>query len=161
RPSPLHRVRSTTAPAGLYRLLAGWSFWRQHAPWALAWGVLGELPRLPRVTVDGFVVAPASWRGPAPARLARRRVRGRWGERGGGEGGEGAAPLILDGDDGGAAAERPRHGRVYEPWPPPGTEVDRGGRRLEAVVSVVCESAGAAPAPAGAVPPPTRTPRAP
>jgi hypothetical protein len=51
-PSPLHRVRSTTAPAGLYRLLAGWSFVRQHAPWALAWGALGDLPALPRVRLD-------------------------------------------------------------------------------------------------------------
>src|SRR5207244_8256015 len=34
-PSPLGRVRSDTAPAGAYRLLAGWSLYRQHAPWAL------------------------------------------------------------------------------------------------------------------------------
>src|SRR6185436_7412119 len=76
-PSPLHRVRSTTAPAGLYRLLAGWSFVRQHAPWALAWGALGDLPRLPRVRLDGFVISPASWRIPAAPALAGAGLR-RW-----------------------------------------------------------------------------------
>ncbi len=64
-PSPLHRLRSTTAPPGVHRLLTGWALHRQHAPWAFGWGPLGDLPRLPRVTIDGLVVAPASWRLPS------------------------------------------------------------------------------------------------
>src|SRR4030095_15758857 len=71
-PSPLHRVRSTPAPAGLYRLLAGWSFVRQHAPWALAWGALGDLPRLPPVRLGGLVISPARSRLPAWGALAAR-----------------------------------------------------------------------------------------
>ena len=42
----------------------GWSLHRQHAPWALALGPLGNLQWLPRIRIDGFVVAPASWRTP-------------------------------------------------------------------------------------------------
>src|SRR5262249_26515845 len=63
-PSPLARLRSTTAPPGVYQLLVGWSLHRQHAPWALALGPLAGLARLPRVVIDGFVIAPASWRLP-------------------------------------------------------------------------------------------------
>jgi hypothetical protein len=44
-PSPLQRLRSTTAPPGVHRLLAGWSLQRQHAPWAsIAW-VLRSIPQ--------------------------------------------------------------------------------------------------------------------
>jgi thiopeptide-type bacteriocin biosynthesis protein len=71
-PSAMHRVRSTTAPPGLWRLLAGWRLCRQHRPWAMSPGPLGALDRWPRVRVDGFVIAPASWR--IPAALAQPRA---------------------------------------------------------------------------------------
>jgi thiopeptide-type bacteriocin biosynthesis protein len=144
-PSPLHRVRSTTAPPGLYQLLAGWSFVRQHAPWAFAWGALGELPRLPRVQVAGFVIAPASWRIPPAARLKGGGLR-RWRQQAGlprqVQVGEGDELLLIDLDAPGAAADLARHAgaRAHEVWPPLDDVPDRGGRRVEAVVAVVRES---------------------
>ena len=63
-PAAFARLRSTTAPAGIPRLLVGWSLWRQHAPWALPLGPLAELAFIPRLCLDGFVIAPASWRLP-------------------------------------------------------------------------------------------------
>jgi thiopeptide-type bacteriocin biosynthesis protein len=156
-PSPLHRVRSTTAPAGLYRLLAGWSFVRQHAPWALAWGALGDLPRLPRVRLGGFVVSPASWRIPAAGALAGAGLR-RW--RAAGEVprhvqvGEGDELLLVDLEAPGAARDLARHAgaRAHEVWPPLDALVDEGGRRIEAVVGVVVEEERVVPRPAHVVP---------
>jgi thiopeptide-type bacteriocin biosynthesis protein len=155
-PSPLHRVRSTTAPAGLYQLLAGWSFVRQHAPWALAWGALGELPRLPRVRLGGFVIAPASWRIPAAEALKGAGLR-RW--RAAGvprhvQVGEGDELLLVDLDAPGAARDLARHAgaRAHEIWPPLDALVDEGGRRIEAVVAVVVEEDRAAAGAAHVVP---------
>ncbi|MES1165053.1 MAG: lantibiotic dehydratase, partial [Verrucomicrobiota bacterium] len=70
-PSPLWRVRSSTAPGGAARLAVGWTLQRQHAPWAFTPGPLEALERLPRISLDGFVIAPASWRVPAALRAAR------------------------------------------------------------------------------------------
>jgi thiopeptide-type bacteriocin biosynthesis protein len=142
-PSPLARVRSTAAPAGAVRLLAGWSLVRQHAPWALVLGPLAALEHVPRLTLDGFVVAPASWRLPEalraapadPARLARwRRDAGlpRFVQIGHEDQ---LLPVDLDAD--GAAAELVGHERAWEIWPPPGRSVDADGRRVEVVCALV------------------------
>ncbi len=161
-PSPLARVRSTTAPAGLYRLLAGFSFYRQHAPWALSLGVLADLAHVPRISIDGFVVSPASWR--LPAALDARALR-RWRR------GEGGAPppprfvqvgvedqlLPVDLDRALAWRDLTGQPRAWEIWPPlsdsetagrksrrpktgaraPAGTVDQDGRRIEAVVALV------------------------
>ena len=74
-PSPLARVRSATAPAGLARLMVGWSLQRQHAPWALPLGPFAGLAFVPRLSIDGFVVLPASWRLPAALRAGGPRAR--------------------------------------------------------------------------------------
>ncbi|HEV3032833.1 MAG TPA: thiopeptide-type bacteriocin biosynthesis protein, partial [Polyangia bacterium] len=142
-PSPLARVRSTTAPAGTTRLLGGWSLFRQHAPWALTLGPLAAMAHVPRLTLDGFVVAPASWRVPealraGPADSARLR---RWRR-------EARPPrfvqighedrlLAVDLDSPRAAAELVGQERAWEIWPPLGRGVDRGGRRVEAVCALV------------------------
>ena len=142
-PSPLARVRSSTAPAGTTRLLCGWSLFRQHAPWALALGPLAAIAHVPRLTMDGFVVAPASWRVPEALRAGppdRARLR-RWRR-------EARVPrfvqvghedqlLPVDLDASGAAGELVGHERAWEIWPPPGRGVDRDGRRLEAVCALV------------------------
>jgi thiopeptide-type bacteriocin biosynthesis protein len=156
-PSPLHRVRSTTAPAGLYQLLAGWSFVRQHAPWALAWGALGDLPRLPRVRLGGFVISPASWRIPAGDALKGAGLR-RW--RAAGQVprhvqvGTGDELLLVDLDAPGAARDLARHAgaRAHELWPPLEALVDEGGRRIEAVVAVVVDDERVVPDAAHVVP---------
>jgi thiopeptide-type bacteriocin biosynthesis protein len=142
-PSPLARVRSSTAPAGVTRLVAGWSLFRQHAPWALALGPLGALERVPRLTLDGFVVAPASWRLPEGLRAGpgARALVARWRRRArpprfvqvGHE--DRLLPLDLDAPD--AAAELVGHERVWEIWPSLGRSVDRNGRRLEVVCALV------------------------
>jgi thiopeptide-type bacteriocin biosynthesis protein len=150
-------VRSTTAPAGLYRLLAGWSFVRQHAPWALAWGALGDLPRLPRVRLGGFVIAPASWRIPTAEVLKGAGLR-RW--RAAGQVprhvqvGEGDELLLVDLDAPGAARDLARHAgaRAHEIWPPLKALVDEGGRRIEAVVAVVVDDERVVPEAAHVVP---------
>jgi thiopeptide-type bacteriocin biosynthesis protein len=148
-PSPLARVRSATAPAGTTRLLAGWSLFRQHAPWALALGPLAALAHVPRLTLDGFVVAPASWRLPEALRAAGadraaragRATLGRWRR-------EARPPrfvqvghedqlLVVDLEDADAAAELAGHERAWEIWPPLGRGVDHDGRRVEAVVALV------------------------
>jgi len=142
-PSPLHRVRSTTAPPGIYRLLAGWSFARQHAPWAFSWGALAGLSFLPRVVLDGFVVAPSSWRVPSAAEIERPAGLARWRRRchvpAAVQAGEGDELLHLDLRAPGAGAELGRlaGGRVFEIWPPIDDLPDRGGRRVEAVVALV------------------------
>ena len=154
-PSPLTRLRSTTAPPGVYQLLVGWSLHRQHAPWALALGTLAELARLPRVSIDGFVVSPASWRLPAArddltawrdaAGVPRHVQVGREDE---------LLPVDLDAAD--AATALAGHDRVLEIWPPPGEKpVDADGRRVEVVVAVVLDR------PPGAPPAPTRRARVP
>jgi len=175
-PSPLHRVRSATAPSGIYRLLAGWSFARQQAPWAFSWGALAGLGFLPRVFLDGFVVAPASWRVPSaveiegPGALARWRRRNRVPDAV--QAGEGDELLYLDLRAAGAGAELARFagGRVFEIWPPLDNLPDRGGRRVEAVVAAAHvpegnEIAGLSAAieatrAAGRVPPPAQEPPA-
>jgi thiopeptide-type bacteriocin biosynthesis protein len=173
-PSPLARVRSSTAPAGTTRLLAGWSLFRQHAPWALALGPLAALEHVPRLTLDGFVVAPASWRLPEALRAGppdRARLR-RWRREArlprfvqvGHE--DQLVPVDLDAP--GAAAELVGHERAWEIWPPLGARVDRDGRRLEAICALVdrpdgeeARAAARAAAAVGAtprVPPPRRAP---
>jgi thiopeptide-type bacteriocin biosynthesis protein len=171
-PSPLARVRSSTAPAGTTRLLAGWSLFRQHAPWAIALGPLAALEHVPRLTLGGFVVAPASWRLPESLRASppdRARLR-RWRR-------EARAPRFVqvghedqltpvDLDAPGAAADLVGHERAWEIWPPLGAPVDRDGRRLEAVCALVdspdgeeaCAATRAAAAVRAAprVPPPRR-----
>lgn len=142
-PSPLHRVRSTTAPAGLYRLLAGWSFARQHTPWAFSWGPLAGLGFLPRVRLAGFVVAPASWRVPAQAELVRPGALARWRRQlrvpAAVQAGEGDELLHLDLRAPGAGKDLARFAgaRVFEIWPPLDRLPDRSGRRIEAVAAVV------------------------
>jgi thiopeptide-type bacteriocin biosynthesis protein len=146
-PAPLWRVRSATAPAGAARLAVGWSLQRQQAPWAFSPGPLAALEHLPRVTLDGFVIAPASWRVPAPlgtgrggpAALARwRRARGvpRHVQLG-----QGDELLPLDLDAPGAARELAGADRVHEIWPTLNAVVDRDGRRLEVIVPIVREPA--------------------
>jgi class I lanthipeptide synthase len=172
-PSPLSRVRSSTAPAGAPRLLVGWSLIRQHAPWALALGPLAELRHVPRIVLDGFVVAPASWRLPAAWREVRPTRAGlaRWRREAdvprwiqvGHE--DQLLPIDLDAlDDAGAAEDLRGHDRAWEIWPPIGGAVDRDGRRVEAVVALVDRPdadeaarharAARATAAAGRVPPP-------
>jgi lantibiotic biosynthesis protein len=169
-PSPLHRVRSTTAPSGIYRLLAGWSFGRQHAPWAFCWGPLDQLAFLPRVRLDGFVVAPASWRVPAAKEIVRPGALARWRRLhqvpDSVQVGEGDELLYLDLRAQDAASELARFssGRAFEIWPPLSKLPDRGGRRVEAVVAVVHVPDGnvaeaiAACRRAGRVEPPARAP---
>jgi thiopeptide-type bacteriocin biosynthesis protein len=141
-PSPLHRARSATAPSGIYRLLAGWAFARQHAPWAFSWGALAGLSFLPRVVLDGFVVAPASWRVPSPVGIARPSALARWRRQNrvpaAVQAGEGDELLCLDLRAAGACVELARFAgsRVFEIWPPLADLPDRGGRRVEAVVAV-------------------------
>jgi len=162
-PSPLHRVRSTTAPPGVWRLLTGWNLRRQHAPWALTWGPLGALAWTPRVRLDGFVIAPASWR--LPPSLTPRRL-GAWRQahrvprhvQVGHE--DELLPVDLDAPR--AVELLAGHERVHEIWPPLGDTADRDGRRVEAVVALVDEpdaraaAAAAATRAAGVVPPPGR-----
>ena len=169
-PASFARLRSRTAPAGIARLLVGWSLWRQHAAWALPLGPLAELAMIPRLRLDGFVIAPASWRLPPGARTAAA-IR-RWRKAAAvprhvqvGEGDE-LLPVDLDASD--AAVDLADHDRVFEIWPPIGETADRDGRRLEAVVMLIEEPdasdvAGharraASVRAAGEVPPPARAP---
>jgi lantibiotic biosynthesis protein len=164
-PSPLLRARSATAAPGVARLLVGWSLQRQHAPWAFSPGPFAALGFLPRLIVDGFVIAPASWRLPPELRGAklRRGALARWRRESGvprlvqvGEGDE-LYPVDLQATD--AAAELAGHDRVFEIWPPLDATVDRDGRRVEAIVAVVAQEAtpSAGPRP-GRVPPPRQQP---
>jgi thiopeptide-type bacteriocin biosynthesis protein len=174
-PAPLARVRSSTAPAGILRLLAGWSLARQHAPWALALGPLAGLERVPRLSLDRFVVAPASWRIPAAVASGRagRAAIDRWRRAGQVprwiQVGDGDELLPVDLDAAGAAAELRGRDRAWEIWPPLGQTVDADGRRLEAVVALIDQpddadaaaserEAARASATAGTVPPPRLAP---
>ena len=173
-PSPLHRVRSTTAPPGLYRLLAGWSFARQHRPWAFGWGPLAGASFLPRVVLEGFVLAPASWRLPDEATCRRPAALARWRRAHKVprlvQVGEGDELLLVDlaARGAGDSLARALPGRAHEVWPPLDRLVDEGGRRLEAVVALVDrphpaeaaarQAAIVATASAGRVPPPAEQP---
>jgi thiopeptide-type bacteriocin biosynthesis protein len=157
-------------------LLAGWSFARQHAPWAFSWGALAGLSFLPRVVLDGFVAAPASWRVPAVVDIARPGALARWRRRNrvpaAVQAGEGDELLYLDLRGAGACAELMRFagGRVFEIWPPLDALPDEGGRRVEAVVAVAhvpdrdeiegLTAAIEATRAAGRVPPPAQAPPA-
>lgn len=164
-PAPFARVRSATAPPGATRLLVGWTLQRQHAPWAFAPGPLAELAFLPRIVLDGFVIAPASWRLPPALRQggARRAAVARWRRAAGvprlvqvGEGDE-LYPVDLEAAD--AAADLEDHERAFEIWPPLDATLDRDGRRLEAIVAVVDDERPAPRAPRlGRVAPPRRVP---
>ncbi|MEP6654583.1 MAG: thiopeptide-type bacteriocin biosynthesis protein [Myxococcales bacterium] len=165
-PSALHRVRSTMAPQGVWRLLAGWSLHRQHAPWAVTLGPLGELAWTPRLLIDDFVVAPASWKLPPEVPKDVRAWRKGAGlprfVQVGAE--DELLPVDLDGPT--AAADLAGQQRVFEIWPPLGDTPDSAGRRLEVVVALAdvpepeqrarIEDATAATRAAGAVPPPRR-----
>ena len=169
-PASFSRLRSMTAPAGISRLLVGWSLWRQHASWAVPLGPLAELATVPRLSIDGFVVAPASWRLPPDVRTAAdiRRWRKTAAVPRHVQLGEGDELLPVDLASPGAPADLAGHDRVFEIWPPLDSIVDRDGRRLEAVVMViekpdaydVVEHARWAEAvrSAGAIPPPARAP---
>ena len=102
-----------------------------------------ELAFIPRLCLDGFVVAPASWRLPAPTRGTPAAIR-RWRQAAAvprhvqvGEGDE-LLPVDLR-----ARRARPPIWPVTSAcsrfWPPLDGTVDRDGRRLEAVVMLVEE----------------------
>src|SRR6185312_17227289 len=158
-------VRSATAPAGVARLAVGWTLQRQHAPWAFTPGPLAALDKLPRVALDGFVIAPASWRVPPELREGRggRTRLLRWRRAAGVprhvQVGEGDELLPVDLEAPAAARELAGQERVHEIWPPLDTTIDRDGRRLELVVPVVRR---ADPTPAlpdlARVPPPREAP---
>ncbi|HEX2659267.1 MAG TPA: thiopeptide-type bacteriocin biosynthesis protein, partial [Polyangia bacterium] len=169
-PAALHRVRSTTAPAGLWQTLVGWSLRRQHAPWALSWGPLAQLAFLPRVSIDGFVVTPASWRIPDELRdgTGSARALATWQREGrvprhvqvGVE--DELLPVDLTAAD--ARDDLKEQPRAFEIWPPLDDTPDESGRRIEVVVGIVDvpddderdfhTAAAAATAAAGRVPPP-------
>ncbi len=167
-PSPLARVRSTAAPAGMIRLLAGWSLHRQHAPWAFSPGPLADLAFIPRIVVDGFVIAPASWRLPRALRDGGGRTALlRWRREARvprfvqvGEGDQ-LFPVDLSAPEARAdLAGLAEGGRIFEIWPPLDAVVDRDGRRIEAVVAVVDDAAppGSETVGVGRVPPPREAP---
>jgi lantibiotic biosynthesis protein len=167
-PSPLSRVRSRAAPAGVIRLLAGWSLHRQHAPWAFSPGPLADLAFIPRLVVDGFVIAPASWRLPQALRGGGGRAAlSRWRRAARvprfvqvGEGDQ-LFPVDLSAPDARAdLAALAEGGRIFEIWPPLDAVVDRDGRRIEAVVAVVDDAAPPGPDTVGVgrVPPPREAP---
>jgi thiopeptide-type bacteriocin biosynthesis protein len=133
-------------------------------------GALGDLAWTPRLEIDGFVVAPASWRVPPPiatGRASARHLR-EWRRRAGlprfvQVGVEDellpvdlAAPL--------AVSDLLGQSRIFEIWPPLGDTPDRSGRRVEAVVALaddpqpeeraVISAAVAGTSKAGPVPPP-------
>ena len=165
-PSPLWRVRSATAAPGAERLLAAWSLQRQHAPWAFTPGPLAGLGFIPRLVVDGFVIAPASWRLPAALRDGRATpaALARWRREAGvpslvqvGHEDE-LYPVDLRARE--AGADLKGHDRVFEIWPPLEDTVDRDGRRVEIVAAAVDDGTPppAPPADLALVPPPQRTP---
>jgi thiopeptide-type bacteriocin biosynthesis protein len=95
---------------------------------------------VPRLVVDGFVVSPASWRVDASHRVSAASVR-RWRRvtripRFVHVGHEDQL-LVVDLDATTSAAELVDQARVWEIWPPLGRQVDRDGRRVEAVVALV------------------------
>jgi hypothetical protein len=95
------------------------------------------LPRLPRVTLDGFVIAPASWSLPQSAAELRRwrKPLPRFVQVG-----EEDELLLIDlhARDAWARISKLR-GRAWEIWPPLDQTPDRDGRRLEAVIALVAD----------------------
>ena len=149
-PSPSWRVRSATAPRGAARLVVGMSLVRQHAPWAFQLGALADLPYVPRLVLDGFVVAPANWRVPALAdRAALDRWRAEWRVPAHVQVGQGDELMLVALDDEDALPLL--QGRAYEVWPPIDRSIDSAGRRIEAIVAVIADDA----------PPPPALPRVP
>jgi thiopeptide-type bacteriocin biosynthesis protein len=125
---------------------------RQHAPWALQLGALADLPYLPRLVLDGFVVAPASWRLPP---LADGDALRRWREAervpAHVQVGQGDELMLVALDDADALEQLRGEARAYEVWPPLDASIDAGGRRIEAIVAVIADDA----------PPPSPLPRVP
>lgn len=141
--APLHRVRSTTAPASVHRALLADTLHRQHAPWAMSWGPLARLSWLPRVRLGGFVIAPQSWALP-PALdeevlvAWRRAVSAPQTIQVGDE--DALLPIDLERAEDRAtlfALPEPERRRAYEIWPPLGTELEQSGRRVELSCAVV------------------------
>jgi thiopeptide-type bacteriocin biosynthesis protein len=157
-PSPSWRVRSTTAPRGMARVVVGMSLVRQYRPWALHLGRLAGLAHVPRIVIDGFVVAPASWRRPHPLdRETLRRWRDELGVPDVVQAGEGDELQLIALDDDDAAEQLARlPGEVFEVWPPLDASIDAGGRRIEAIVAVIADDAPP-PAPLERVPLPGET----
>ena len=127
---------------------------------------------IPRLTLDGFVIAPASWRVPertTPRALAQWRRTMRLPRIVQIGDGDELLPVDLAAPDAGRALAG--RTRVFEIWPPLDDVVDRDGRRLEAVVMLVDRPDAAAGADlarhaaavraAEPVPPPHRAPPAP
>lgn len=153
-PMPSSRVRSTTAPRGAARLVVGMPLVRQHTPWALHLGALADLPYVPRLVLDGFVVAPASWRLPRFAdRQALRRWREQWRVPAAVQAGQGDELMLVALDDDDALDQLADAPRAYEVWPPLERGIDASGRRIEAIVAVIADEAPP-PAPLPRVPPP-------
>ena len=151
-PSPSWRVRSSTAPRGAARLVVGMPLVRQHTPWALHLGALADLPYVPRLVLDGFVVAPASWRLPrAPDADALRRWRAEWRVPTHVQVGQADELMLVALDDDDALAQLGGQARAYEVWPPLDASIDAGGRRIEAIVAVIADD----------TPPPPALPRVP
>src|SRR5439155_12837253 len=120
---------------------------RASLPWALHPGVFAALPALPRIVVDGFVVAPASFRVPPDVIEACRAGAGaealaRWRRAAAlpsllqaGDG-DRLLPIDLDEPDRADASAcdviaglDPADARAWEVWPPPDRLADVDGRR--------------------------------
>ena len=141
-PSPSWRVRSATAPSGAARLVVGMSLVRQHTPWALHLGALADLAFVPRLVLDGFVVAPANWRVPALAdRDALRRWQTTMHVPAHVQVGQGDELMLVALDDDDALEQLRGEPRAYEVWPPLDASIDSGGRRIEAIVAVIADDA--------------------
>ncbi|MEO6950377.1 MAG: thiopeptide-type bacteriocin biosynthesis protein [Polyangia bacterium] len=159
RIAPLHRVRSTTAPRSATRALLGDALRRQHAPWALTWGPLAQLTWLPRVRLDGYVIAPQSWALPADrdeASLAAWRAREGVDRRVQVGTEDVLLPIDLDRPEQRAQLRDPSLQRVHEIWPPLGRELD-GARRVELVCAVLDVPVAELP-PLGVAAPPSEDP---
>jgi len=156
-PMPSWRVRASTAPRGAARLVVGMPLVRQHAPWALQLGALADLPYVPRLVLDGFVVAPANWRIPPLADgEALRRWRASERVPAHVQVGQGDELMLVALDAADALDELRGETRAYEVWPPLDASIDAGGRRIEAIVAVIADDSPP-PAPLPRVPLPGQT----
>ena len=109
---------------------------------------------VPRLSLDGFVVAPASWRLPALADAdALGRWRQAWRVPAAVQVGQGDELMLVALDDPDALERLRDQPRAYEVWPPLDRGIDAGGRRLEAIVAVIADDAPPPP-PLPGVPPP-------